>query len=78
LAGATVHLVTPELDGGPILAQTAVPVLPDDDAERLAARVLEKEHVLYPRVIRWWLHGQLQQRADGRFVMTTGESQLLM
>jgi phosphoribosylglycinamide formyltransferase-1 len=78
LAGATVHLVTPELDGGPILAQTAVPVFPDDDAERLAARVLEKEHVLYPRVIRWWLDGQLQQRADGRFVMTTGESQLLM
>jgi phosphoribosylglycinamide formyltransferase-1 len=77
-AGATVHMVTPELDGGPILAQAVVPVLPGDDAARLAARVLEKEHVLYPRVIRWWLDGLLQQRADGRYVVTTGESQLLM
>ena len=77
-AGATVHLVTPELDGGPILAQAVVPVLPGDDAGRLAARVLEKEHVLYPRVIRWWLDGLLQQRADGRYIVTTGESQLLM
>jgi phosphoribosylglycinamide formyltransferase-1 len=77
-AGATVHLVTPELDGGPILAQAVVPVLPDDDAARLAARVLEKEHVLYPRVIRWWLDGLLQRRADGRYVVTTGESQLLV
>jgi phosphoribosylglycinamide formyltransferase-1 len=48
-AGATVHLVTPELDHGPILAQAAVPVLPDDTADSLAARVLTQEHLIYPR-----------------------------
>jgi len=51
LAGATVHQVTAELDFGPILAQAAVPVLPDDTAETLAARVLTQEHLIYPRAI---------------------------
>jgi phosphoribosylglycinamide formyltransferase-1 len=51
LAGATVHLVTLELDHGPILAQAAVPVLPGDTAEALAARVLTQEHLIYPRAI---------------------------
>ncbi|MFC5498444.1 phosphoribosylglycinamide formyltransferase [Caenimonas terrae] len=51
VAGATVHLVTPELDHGPILAQAAVPVLPGDSEETLAARVLTQEHLLYPRAI---------------------------
>ena len=46
--GCTVHFVEPELDAGPIVAQTRVPVLPDDDAEQLAARVLAEEHKLYP------------------------------
>ncbi len=50
-AGATVHRVTPELDHGTILAQAAVPVLPDDTATTLAARVLTQEHLIYPRVI---------------------------
>ena len=50
-AGASVHLVTPELDGGPILAQAAVPVLPGDTADTLAARVLTQEHLIYPRAI---------------------------
>ena len=50
-AGATVHQVTAELDHGPILGQAVVPVLPDDTAARLAARVLSQEHALYPRVI---------------------------
>ncbi|OIQ74999.1 phosphoribosylglycinamide formyltransferase [mine drainage metagenome] len=50
-AGATVHLVTPELDGGPILAQAAVPVLPGDSADTLAARVLTQEHLIYPQAI---------------------------
>ena len=49
--GATVHEVTQELDSGTILGQAAVPVLPGDTAETLAARVLEREHVLYPRVL---------------------------
>ena len=51
LAGATVHEVTAELDHGPILGQVVVPVLPDDNATTLAARVLNQEHGLYPRVI---------------------------
>jgi phosphoribosylglycinamide formyltransferase-1 len=49
--GATVHQVTAELDHGPILAQAVVPVLPDDTAEALAARVLTQEHLIYPRAI---------------------------
>jgi phosphoribosylglycinamide formyltransferase-1 len=59
LAGATVHVVTPELDHGPIVAQAAVPVLPGDTAATLAARVLEMEHRMYPRALRWWVHGEL-------------------
>ena len=51
LAGATVHCVTPELDHGDILAQAAVPVLPGDTADTLAARVLTQEHLIYPRAI---------------------------
>ena len=49
--GVTVHFVTPELDGGPAIAQATVPVLPDDDADQLAARVLEREHLLLPWVV---------------------------
>ncbi|APW47117.1 phosphoribosylglycinamide formyltransferase [Rhodoferax antarcticus] len=51
LAGATVHLVTPELDHGPILAQAVVPILPNDSAETLAARVLSQEHLIYPQAV---------------------------
>ncbi len=51
VAGATVHQVTAELDHGPILAQAVVPVLPDDSAATLAARVLTQEHIIYPRAI---------------------------
>ena len=50
-AGATVHQVTQELDFGPILEQAAVPVLPGDTPESLAARVLTQEHIIYPRAI---------------------------
>ncbi len=50
-AGATVHRVTSELDHGEILDQAVVPVLPDDTAETLSARVLTQEHVIYPRAI---------------------------
>ena len=58
--GCTVHFVTPELDHGPIIVQAAVPVLPGDDEERLAARVLEQEHRIYPQAIRWFLDGKLK------------------
>jgi phosphoribosylglycinamide formyltransferase-1 len=50
-AGCSVHLVTEELDGGEVLGQAAVPVLPGDDADTLAARVLAAEHRLYPRIL---------------------------
>ncbi|MBO0941561.1 phosphoribosylglycinamide formyltransferase [Acidovorax temperans] len=51
-AGVTVHQVTAELDVGPILDQAVVPVLPDDTAHTLAARVLTQEHIIYPRAVR--------------------------
>jgi phosphoribosylglycinamide formyltransferase-1 len=59
LAGSTVHRVTAELDSGEILAQAAVPVLPGDTADTLAARVLTQEHVIYPRAIADLLRRQM-------------------
>jgi phosphoribosylglycinamide formyltransferase-1 len=53
--GCTVHLVEQEMDAGPVIAQQAVPVLPGDDAETLAARVLAQEHQLYPRALRQFI-----------------------
>ncbi len=63
--GATVHLVSDALDGGPILAQAVVPVHDDDDEARLAARVLRAEHRLYPMAVRWMVEGRVAHR-DGR------------
>lgn len=60
VTGATVHLVTSELDGGPIVTQAAVPVLPDDTVDTLSARVLVQEHRLYPEAIRIVLDGGWQ------------------
>jgi phosphoribosylglycinamide formyltransferase-1 len=57
--GATVHFVTPNLDHGPIVAQAAVPVLPDDTECALSDRVLEQEHVIYPRAVRWFVEDRL-------------------
>ena len=57
ITGATVHLVTSELDGGPIVLQAAVPVLPGDTVESLSARVLVEEHRIYPEAIRIVLQG---------------------
>ena len=77
LAGATVHFVTAELDHGPIIAQAVVPVLPGDTEATLAARVLAREHVLYPRVVRWLVEDLL--RVDGNSVRhLRGEPQLLV
>ncbi len=64
--GCTVHFVTAELDHGPIIAQAAVPVLPDDDEHALAARVLEQEHKLLPAAVRWFIDGRMH--LDGRHV----------
>ena len=77
VAGATVHFVTADLDHGPIVAQAVVPVLADDTEDVLAARVLAREHVLYPLAVRWCVEGLLQ---TGRGVVrqVRGEPQLLL
>jgi phosphoribosylglycinamide formyltransferase 1 len=67
VTGATVHFVTADLDGGPILLQAAVPVLDDDVVETLAARILAQEHRLYPEAIRLVLDGECT--VDGRRVL---------
>lgn len=59
LHGATVHFVTPDLDHGPIVAQAAVPVQEGDTEESLAERVLQQEHLIYPRAVRWFVEGKL-------------------
>lgn len=63
--GATVHFVTEELDGGPIIVQASVKVRPEDDVDTLAARVLEQEHRIYPLAVRWFTEGRLRVR-DGK------------
>ena len=75
LAGATVHFVTAELDHGPIIAQAVVPVLADDTEAALAARVLEREHLIYPRSVRWLVEGALRIE-HGVVRQMRGESQL--
>jgi phosphoribosylglycinamide formyltransferase 1 len=60
--GCTVHLVTAELDAGPILAQARVPVLPEDDAASLAARVLKEEHRIYPQALDAFARSALATR----------------
>ncbi|MBL8491053.1 MAG: phosphoribosylglycinamide formyltransferase [Rhodocyclaceae bacterium] len=67
--GCTVHFVTPTLDAGPIVVQAAVPVLDGDDADTLAARVLAREHVIYPLAARWFLEGRLGLDSAGRAVL---------
>lgn len=80
LHGCTVHFVVPELDAGPIIAQAAVSVLPDDDEAALAARVLKQEHILYPRAVKMLCNGQAALKG-GRTVYTpspwAGEQALL-
>jgi phosphoribosylglycinamide formyltransferase-1 len=68
VAGCTVHYVRPEMDEGPIIVQAAVPVLPDDTPDALAARVLEAEHRCYPAAVRWIAEGRLRL-VDGRVVI---------
>ena len=75
LAGATVHFVTSTLDHGPIIAQAVVPVLPGDTPEALEARVLEREHVMYPRALGWLVRDELRL-ANGVVTHSGGESQL--
>ena len=71
VSGVTVHLVTADLDGGPIVVQRAVPVMPGDTPDTLAARILEEEHRAYPEAVRMILDGGW--RVDGRrFVSAIG------
>ncbi|MFN8917523.1 MAG: phosphoribosylglycinamide formyltransferase [Burkholderiales bacterium] len=75
--GSTVHFVTPDLDDGPIIIQAAVPVLAQDEAGTLAARVLQQEHRIYPLAVRWFIQGQLQVE-QGRVRQLQGQPQWLM
>jgi phosphoribosylglycinamide formyltransferase-1 len=77
LAGATVHFVTSSLDHGPIVIQAAVPVLATDDEAALAARVLAREHVIYPRAVRWFIEGRLRIER-GIVTHAGGEPQFLL
>jgi phosphoribosylglycinamide formyltransferase-1 len=75
--GCTVHFVTPELDSGPIVIQAAVAVRGDDSPASLAARVLEQEHVIYPRAARWFLDDRLLVEG-GRVRVKGGDAQLVV
>ncbi len=58
--GVSVHFVTPELDGGPVVMQARIPVLPSDTEETLANRVQVQEHIIYPRVVKWFVEKRLK------------------
>jgi phosphoribosylglycinamide formyltransferase-1 len=66
--GASVHFVTAELDGGPVVLQARVPVLPGDDVASLSARVQREEHIIYPTVIDWIARGRLRW-SDGSLLL---------
>lgn len=67
-AGVTVHFVTLELDGGPPIIQAREPILAGDTAATLAARVIAKEHLIYPLVAQWYVAGRLQLTDHGAFL----------
>jgi len=68
--GCTVHFVTPRLDHGPIVIQAAVPVLPGDSEDTLAARVLAEEHRIYPQAVRWFCDDRLALTPHGTVRLT--------
>jgi len=70
--GASVHFVTNELDGGPVIIQARVPILPDDNVKTLAQRVLMQEHHIYPLAIRWFAQGRLQLDHEHNQVVLDG------
>ena len=69
--GTSVHFVTEELDGGPVIAQAEVKVSPEDTPESLAEKVKAKEHILYPIVVRWFCEGRIQLGSD--YILFDGE-----
>jgi len=68
LAGCSVHFVRPDVDTGPIIAQAAVPVLPGDTPDSLAARILEQEHLVYPMALRMVAEGRVRVEGDRAIV----------
>jgi len=74
--GCTVHFVTAELDHGPIIMQAAVDVRPGDTPATFVARVLEQEHIIYPRAVRWFLDGRLS--IQGGIVRVEGDDAQLV
>lgn len=74
VSGATVHFVTPELDSGPIIAQAAVPVLPGDTEDALAARILAVEHRIYPSALALVVRGQARLE-NGEVVLDSAINQ---
>jgi phosphoribosylglycinamide formyltransferase 1 len=72
IAGCTVFFVTPGVDVGPVIVQAAVPVLPGDDEDRLAARILQQEHRIFPHAIALFQQGRLE--IQGRQVVIKGDS----
>lgn len=77
LHGCTVHLVTPDLDDGPILVQAAVPVLADDTPDNLADRVLAQEHRAYPLALRLLAEGKVRLEGERVHVSATAEGSLI-
>jgi phosphoribosylglycinamide formyltransferase-1 len=69
LHGASVHFVTEDLDGGPMVTQAQVTVMADDDADSLAARVLQKEHQIYPLTIHWFAEKRLSMDENGEVIL---------
>ncbi|NJO17078.1 MAG: phosphoribosylglycinamide formyltransferase [Thioploca sp.] len=69
--GASVHFVTEDLDAGPVIIQARVPVLPDDNEDSLAARVLQQEHRIYSQAIHWFAEGRLQ--LQGQVALLDGQ-----
>ncbi|MSR12180.1 MAG: phosphoribosylglycinamide formyltransferase [Gammaproteobacteria bacterium] len=69
--GVSVHFVTEELDGGPVIAQEKVAVLDTDTAAVLAARVAQKEHLVYPRVVSWFASGRLRMQNNNAYMDAT-------
>lgn len=78
--GCTVHIVQSEVDSGPIIGQAAVPVLPNDDPDSLAERVLQAEHKLYPACLKLIAEGKVQIGSDSAFLATglCDETQILL
>jgi len=66
--GVSVHFVTPELDGGPIIAQKQIEVYSDDDANSLAKRLLKEEHIIYPKVVQWFTESRLNLKDNKAYL----------